>query len=97
VSDCKHEYDSYNGGRRCNLCDDRITEADYTEWLEAELQALRAAICVCVREELTTASLMDDYDYDVADTDDIAIARFVALAAEYEPELDKLQEVKGEM
>lgn len=79
-----HTYDAAIS--ECAFC--RIAE------FEQELKTLRSAICVCVREELTTASLMDDYDYDVADTDDIAIARFVALAAEYEPELDKLLEVK---
>ena len=41
MRECSHEYDSYNGGLRCHLCDNRISESEYTEWLEAQVEALR--------------------------------------------------------
>ena len=44
MRECSHEYDSYNGGLRCHLCDNRISESEYTEWLEAQVEALREAV-----------------------------------------------------
>jgi hypothetical protein len=35
MSKCTHNYDSYNGYYRCTLCDDRIHEGEYQEYIHA--------------------------------------------------------------